>query len=228
MKSDFINNITHELHTPLSAIIVANKSLQNEKIVEKKQNIRPLSDIIQRQAERLNALISQVLDIVSMDKLKLRKKEQSVHLLLEEILLDYRLQSAENFRLTFQKEAKKDVVPVDSFYFTTILQNILDNSIKYNTNKKKEITVSTKSDDHPLEISIRDNGIGMTTETVGHIFDKFYRQTNNLLNQTKGLGLGLYYVKQSIMAHNWKKRVESNPGNGSLFNIHIPFQKNQS
>ena len=228
MKSDFINNITHEFHTPLSAIIVANKSLQNEKITEKKENIRPLSDIIQRQAERLNTLISQVLDIVSMDKIKLRKKEHSVHLLLEEILLDYRLQSAENFRITFNKEAKKDVVPLDSFYFTTILQNILDNSIKYNTNKEKEITVSTQSDEQEMQIIIKDNGIGMNTETIRHIFDKFYRHTNNLLNQTKGLGLGLYYVRQSISAHNWKIQVESKPGSGSRFNIHIPFQNKKA
>lgn len=228
MKSDFINNITHEFHTPLSAIIVANKSLQNEKIIEKKENIRPLSDVIQRQAERLNTLISQVLDIVSMDKLKLKKKEMSIHLLLDEILLDYRLQSAENFRLTFTKEAQKDTVPLDTFHFTTMLQNILDNALKYNDNKEKEITVSTQSDDKALRIIIKDNGVGMTTETIRHIFDKFYRHTNSLLHQTKGLGLGLYYVKQSIIAHNWKIHVESNPGSGSRFDIHIPFQHNQS
>src|SRR4030095_11720585 len=91
LKSDFINNVTHELHTPLAAITVANKSLQHEKIIEKKKNIRPLTDIIQRQSERLTMLISQVLDITGADKPDLNKKEYSLHKLLDEILLDYRL-----------------------------------------------------------------------------------------------------------------------------------------
>jgi two-component system phosphate regulon sensor histidine kinase PhoR len=226
MKSDFINNITHEFHTPLSAIIVANKSLQNERIIANKDNIRPLAEIIQRQSERLKTLIGQVLDIVSMQRVQLRKKEQSVHHLLDEILLDYRLQSAENFVLTYIKNAEKDTVPLDSFYFTTMLLNILDNAVKYNNSERKEITVATQSDSHELQIVIKDNGIGMTKETIRHIFDKFYRHTNNLFSQTKGLGLGLYYVKQAVLAHNWKIYVDSKPGVGSRFDIHIPFQDN--
>src|SRR5690606_26017937 len=124
------------------------------------------------------------------------------------------------------KKAEKDTVPLDSFYFTTMLLNILDNAVKYNTSKRKEITASTQSDSHELQIVIKDNGIGMTKETIRHIFDKFYRHTNNLFSQTKGLGLGLYYVKQAVHAHNWKIYVDSRPGMGSRFDIHIPFQDN--
>lgn len=223
MKSDFINNITHEFHTPLSAIIVANKSLQNDRIIEKKENIRPLSEIIQRQSDRLKKLISQVLEIVTMEKPRLQLKEHSIHHLLDEILLDYRLQSAENFNLTLNTHAQNDVVKLDQFHFTTIILNILENGLKYNNSKEKEIIVTTENDEDELRIIIRDNGSGMSADTLRHIFEKFYRHKGTLQDRTKGLGLGLYYVKQSVHAHHWHITVDSKPGNGSSFTIHIPF-----
>ncbi len=171
MKSDFINNVTHELHTPLAAITVANKSLQNEKIIEKKENIRPLTDIIQRQSDRLTMLISQVLDIASADKITLSKKEYSLHRLLDEILLDYRLKSVgNNIDLTFDKAAEKDTVLLDKFHFTSIALNLLDNAVKYNTNTKKTVVVSTSNDRDRLQFIISDNGTGMTKETIHNIF----------------------------------------------------------
>ena len=228
MKSDFINNVTHELHTPLSAITVANKSLQNEKIIEKKENIRPLTEVIQRQSDRLTMLISQVMDIASMDKLTLNKTECSVHRLLDEILLDYRLNLAdtENVSLSFDKGAVRDTVEVDQFYFTSIILNLLDNAIKYNNNNMKTVVVSTSNDRDELQIIISDNGTGMTREIIHNIFDKFYRNTSTLVNtrQSKGLGLGLYYVKRGVYAHKWEITVKSKPGVGSNFTIHIPFQ----
>ena len=223
MKSDFINNITHEFHTPIAAIIVANKSLQNEKIVENRENIRPLTDVIKRQSDRLKILISQVLDVVSVNKISLDKKELSVHHLLEEVLLDYRLNLPEtNIKLSFNKQAVKDTVNLDQFYFTTMLLNIFDNALKYNHNEVKEITVTTLNEKNNLQIIITDNGIGMKEEVLKHIFDKFYRSTDNGSQHTKGLGLGLYYVKQCVDAHNWKIEVKSKPGEGSTFIITIP------
>jgi two-component system phosphate regulon sensor histidine kinase PhoR len=225
MRSDFINNITHEFHTPLTAINVANKSLQNEKIIEKKENIRLLTDVIQRQSDRLKMLFEQVLNIVSMNKMALQKKEHSVNHLLDEILLDYRLNLTDkNVNLLFDQRAVEDLVPLDLFHFTTMLINILDNAVKYNNNDVKEIIVTTASDKNNLEIVIQDNGMGMTAETRKHIFEKFYRAPNGKAPSTAGLGLGLYYVKQSIDAHQWQIDVESNYGAGSIFTITIPFQ----
>ena len=227
MKSDFINNITHEFHTPLSAIIVANKSLQNEKIIEKKENINSLTSIIQRQSDRLKTLIGQVLDIVTANKINLRKEPHSVHNLLDEILLDYRLNLAnenKSITLSFNKGAVKDNVELDQFYFTTMMLNILDNAVRYNNSEVKEINVFTLNDDEHLQIIIKDNGIGMKPEIIKHIFEKFYRSPNGMSNQTKGLGLGLFYVKQGVEAHDWQINVDSKPGDGSVFTIKIPFE----
>jgi two-component system phosphate regulon sensor histidine kinase PhoR len=224
MKSDFINNITHEFHTPIAAIIVANKSLQNEKIVENRENIRPLTEVIQRQSDRLKILIGQVLDVVSVNKINLNKKEYSVHHLLEEILLDYRLNLADtNIKMSFNKQAVKDIADLDQFYFTTMLLNIFDNALKYNENEIKEITVTTLNEKNTLQIIITDNGIGMQEEVMKHIFDKFYRGRDQGSQKAKGLGLGLYYVKQCVDAHKWKIEVKSKPGEGSTFIITIPI-----
>ncbi|HEX7845976.1 MAG TPA: HAMP domain-containing sensor histidine kinase [Chitinophagaceae bacterium] len=224
MKSDFINNITHELHTPLAAIIVANKNLQNEKIIEKKENIGPLTDVIQRQSDRLRMLIDEVLDIVATDKITLDKKDYHVNDLLDEILLDYRLKLAgTKVKLHFNKEAVNDKIALDKFHFTTMLLNIFDNALKYNDKELKTLTVSTENGKQThLQIRIGDNGIGMSKETIRNIFDKFYRSSTQLITQAKGLGLGLYYARQSAQAHNWEIAVESKPGEGSTFIISIP------
>jgi two-component system phosphate regulon sensor histidine kinase PhoR len=224
MKSDFINSITHEFHTPLAAIIVANKTLQNEKIAGNPESVQPLTEVIQRQSDRLKSLIGQVLDITTMNQVALKKEPRSVHHLLDEILLDYRLRSAGNpVVLTLTKNATRDEVLLDTFWFTTALLNIFDNAIKYNRQEGKEITVTTVNDKKNILIRIADNGIGMSDETRRHLFDKFYRDTQLLTGEIKGLGLGLYYVKQAIEAHAWKIDIESKEGIGSVFTITIPL-----
>ncbi|HEY4064487.1 MAG TPA: HAMP domain-containing sensor histidine kinase [Puia sp.] len=224
MKSDFINSITHEFHTPLAAIIVANKTMQNEKIIASKESIRPLTEVVQRQADRLKILISQVLDITTLNKISLNKEEHSIHLLLDELLLDYRLKLADTtVRFMLQKNTPRDTVLLDRFWFTTILLNIFDNAIKYNNKEEKEITVTTFDDKRALYITIRDNGIGMTEDVRRHVFDKFYRNMRQTRDTIKGLGLGLFYVKQAIDAHSWKIDIISMEGEGSTFIISIPL-----
>jgi len=224
MKSDFINSITHEFHTPLAAIIVANKTMQNEKIISNKENIRPLTEVIQRQSDRLRALFSQVLEITTMNKVPLQKEEHSIHHLLDEILLDYRLKlSGVNACFNLHKHAVNDKVFLDKFWFTTIFLNIFDNAIKYNNGEYKEITVTTAEDRKGISISVKDNGMGMTPEIRKHAFEKFYRDMKNNNGQVKGLGLGLFYVKQAVDAHGWKIDVVSTEGKGSEFIISIPI-----
>ncbi len=224
MKSDFINSITHEFHTPLSAIIVANKTMQKEKIISSPKNLQPLLEVVQRQSLRLQALISQVLDITTLNKISLNKEEYSLHHLLDEILLDYRLKlSGTHIQFRLQKDAEKDTVWLDRFWFTTILQNIFDNAIKYNKKEQKEITVSTFDDKKAVHISIRDNGIGMTDDIKRQVFDKFYRHAGPESTTIKGLGLGLFYVKQAVDAHSWDIVIVSEEGQGSTFIISIPF-----
>lgn len=225
MKSDFINSITHEFHTPLAAIIVANKTMQTDKIINSKESLLPLTEVITRQSERLKILIGQVLDITTMNQIVLDKKEYSLHELLDDLLLDYRLKLTDsNVMLQLIKEAEKDTVELDKFWFTTVLLNIFDNALKYNNKECKQLTVTTYNDKKNVLINIVDNGIGMTQETQKHIFDKFYRHTNTLNGEVKGLGLGLFYVKQAIDAHNWTIDIQSNAGEGSIFIISINYK----
>jgi two-component system, OmpR family, phosphate regulon sensor histidine kinase PhoR len=226
MQTDFINNITHEFHTPLSAIMVANKSLQNEKITEKKGNVVSLTGVIGRQSDRLKKLIGQVIDVSVGRMVKLNKTTLSLNDLLEDVLLDYRLNiSDSSVQLNFEKHTTFDTVAVDVFYFTTMLQNIIDNGIKYNSNSPKMITVSITNTDELVLLSIKDNGIGMTEATTRRIFDKFYRAPNWKKETIQGLGLGLHYARQCVEAHNWKLDVKSKPEEGSEFIIFIPCQR---
>ncbi len=223
MKTDFINSITHEFNTPIAAITVANRSLQNDKIIDKKENIYTLSGVIQRQTGRLQKLIGQALDLTTRNGISIHKEQYAVNKLLDEILLDYRLKlSDKEIKLTLRKAAGVDIVFLDRFYFTTMLLNIMDNGIKYNSQKVKEITVTTSNTKKGIRISMNDNGIGMTEEGKKNIFKKFYRNNENSPEQAVGLGLGLYYVKQIADAHGWDLFVDSTPGKGTLFIITIP------
>jgi len=223
MKSDFVKSITHEFHTPLATIIIANKNLQNDKVLEKKSNIQPLTDIIERQASRLKTLFSSVLDITVMNAESLQKKKYLLNDLLDEILLDYRLKSSgSNIEIDFVKDAENPAVNLDSFWFTTMLLNIFENAIKYNHNTRKKITLRTVYQEDVIAIHIFDNGIGMSQQTVQHIFEKFYRNTADKNKEISGIGLGLYYTKQCLEAHRWKMEVNSKVGEGSEFIILIP------
>jgi len=223
MKSDFINNITHEFNTPITAIIVANKNIQNEKTLDNKESVTALSMIIHRQAERLKLLVEKVINVAATEKLELKTVTYDLNELISEILAVYSLNAAnKNIVFTFNSCSSPAMINTDTFHFTTLLQNILDNAVKYNDHAQKEITISVIRQKEELELVIRDNGIGMDAHTLRHIFEKFYRHQPRLSKPTKGLGLGLYYVKQCIDAHGWQIDVESEPGAGSTFIITIP------
>jgi len=194
------------------------------KIISNKDSIMPLTEVVQRQSERLRALISQVLEITTMNKIPLQKEEHSIHHLLDEILLDYRLKlSGVNASFNLHKHASHDKIMLDKFWFTTIFLNIFDNAIKYNNREDKKITVTTAEDRKVISITVQDNGIGMPPEIRKHAFEKFYRSMKNNNGQIKGLGLGLFYVKQAVDAHGWKIEIISIEGEGSEFVISVPL-----
>jgi len=226
MQSDFVNSITHELHTPLATIIIANKNLQNDKINSRKENILPLTKIIERQSQRLKTLFERVLDITTMNKFTLNKKEYILDNLLDDVLLDYRLMlSDNNIEFVFNKNNDERKVFLDRFWFTTMLFNIFENAIKYNCSTVKKVEVTLSDTKHSTEIRIKDNGLGMPDATISHIFEKFYRDTAIEMKDTNGLGLGLFYTRQSIDAHGWNLKVESKEKVGSTFIIIIPKGK---
>lgn len=226
MHSDFVNSITHEFHTPLATIIIANKNLQNDKINAHKESILPLTKIIERQSLRLKTLFARVLDITTMNKFTLNKKVFVLGDLLEEILLDYRLMVSDtNIEFVFNKKDDNQKLLLDRFWFTTMLFNIFENAIKYNNSTVKKIEVTLSDNKDTLEIKIQDNGVGMSSGVIKHIFDKFYRDTKNQVKDANGLGLGLFYTRQGIQAHGWKLKVESKDKEGSTFIIIIPKEQ---
>jgi two-component system phosphate regulon sensor histidine kinase PhoR len=223
MKSDFINNITHEFNTPITAILVANRNIQNEKTLENKQSIQALSTVIHRQAERLKLLMEKVVDVADTEQLTLKPAATDLDGLIGSIVTVYSLNYPDTL-FRFQHNNETLLIVTDSFHFTTLLQNILDNGMKYNDRPHKEISITLLSHNGELDVVIKDNGIGMNAHTRQHIFEKFYRHQPRLSRPTKGLGLGLYYVKQCVEAHGWSIRVFSEPGEGSSFVITIPYK----
>lgn len=223
MKSDFLNSITHEFNTPISTILVANKSLRNPGISMNPVSASALTEVIDRQAQRLQTLINQALDISQMNKDTLEKESYNLNFLLEQIVSDYRLKIQEDISLHFVPMDEICQVALNKFLFTTMLYNIFDNAIKYNAHKQKKITVSMLLINNEAIIQIEDNGIGMSEELSQFIFDKFYRGKSEIA--THGLGLGLFYVKQTLEAHHWKLKLESKLGLGSKFCIFIPVEE---
>lgn len=221
LKQDFVNSITHELNTPLTTIIVANRNLQNEDIGRSREHLLSLAHIIERNALWLKSLFSRVLQSEAISKTSLNKKAHKLSELLAELIQDYTLMLGNNdkIRISLFKFGDETEVLLDKFWFTSLINNLIENGIKYNVNKLIQLDVSVFYDESGVRLEVKDNGIGMTRSTRQRIFDKFYRNKDGKMD---GLGLGLYYVRQCADAHGWEVRVESAPGRGSCFVIGIP------
>jgi two-component system, OmpR family, phosphate regulon sensor histidine kinase PhoR len=227
MKSDFINTITHEFQTPLTAIIIANKTIEHENETIKSEKLVSLNNIISRQTERLNVLMKEVIETSGQKPIKLVMEKYSINQLLAEIISDYQINFENaNANVMLVNRAANDIVLLDKLHFTSIILNVLDNGIKYNQKENKEIIVTTGfKSSNVILVSIKDNGDGMTNNVKKKIFSKFYR--NPSLNNVSepGIGLGLYYTKQCLDAHNWEYEVMSKEQVGTEFIIYIPLVK---
>jgi two-component system phosphate regulon sensor histidine kinase PhoR len=224
MKSDFINNMTHELKTPLSTISVASSSLGNRIIIEDPERVEELSGLIKRQNKHLSELIDRILDINIWEKDQVKLKPE--HLMLEnwtrELVKGFLLEQgkqAPEIKLDFQ--LVRESYLLDEVHMATVINNLFSNAVRYgNTPCKIELTA--KDSDHCLWITVSDNGPGIKKEDLKHLFDKFFRGAEAKQRVVKGLGLGLYYVKQIVEAHGGTITVQSKPGEGSAFQIKIP------
>jgi len=224
MKSDFINNMTHELKTPLSTISVASSSLGNRIIIEDPERVEELSGLIKRQNKHLSELIDRILDINIWEKDQVKLKPE--HLMLEnwtgqlvKAFLMEQGNEAPEIKLDFH--LTQEAYLLDEVHMATVLNNLFSNAVRYgNTPCKIELTA--KDSDHCLWITVSDNGPGIKKEDLKHLFDKFYRGVEAKQRVIKGLGLGLYYVRQIIEAHGGSITVQSKPGEGATFFIKIP------
>ncbi len=225
IKSDFINNMTHEFKTPIATISLAVDSIKNPQIIEDKKQIQYFTDIIKEENKRMNSQVENVLQMSLIDKreLEFRKQLIDVHEVIKTTVKNIRLQ-VENRKGLIHVElmADKHEFFLDKVYFANVIFNLLDNANKYSKNTP-EIFVKTMNNSSGIIISVEDKGIGMSKETQSKIFDKFYRISTGNIHNIKGFGLGLSYVKAIIKAYDGNISVKSEVGKGSKFEIFLPF-----
>ncbi|MFC2129132.1 sensor histidine kinase [Bacteroidota bacterium] len=224
LKTDFINNMTHELKTPLSTIAVASNSLAYENIIKDKSKILDISRLIGKQNKHLNQLINHILDISIWEKeqFKLNKKEIKLLPFLKEKVEAFRIKyQTEEIKINEEYKFNTISIELDEFQITTAINNLLNNAVKYSDNSA-EVSIFCYIDKE-LVIEISDKGIGLNAEQQKQIFDKFYRANTGNIHNVKGLGLGLYYVKKIIEAHKGRIEVISKVGKGSTFTIYLPL-----
>lgn len=223
LKSDFINNMTHELKTPLSTISLATQGLANPELLKDKDQVKNLSGIIEQQSKHLTRLIDQILDVSIWEKneIKLEKSVVDLQNFLKEKFKVFNLDNPEVSYKEFYPE-EKIFIEFDEFQITVVLNNLLDNAIKY-CKGKLHISLSLEKINNQAIIRFSDNGIGISSENQKMIFSKFFRVDTPLKHNTKGLGLGLFYVKSIIDAHGGTIEVESKRGTGTTFIISLPI-----
>ena len=227
IKSDFINNMTHEFKTPLATISLAVDALKNEKVLADREKMNYFTGIIKEENKRMNKQVETILQAALLDKqeVQLDLKRLHAHELISSALNNIQLQVEEKKgRLEVNLAAVKDLVMVDDVHFTNLVSNLLDNAIKYSKDNLL-INLSTQNTGNRFNIKIEDNGIGMNKETLSRIFEKFYRAHTGNLHNVKGFGLGLSYVKTMVVAHQGSIRAESVPGKGTTFHLSFPLSK---
>jgi two-component system, OmpR family, phosphate regulon sensor histidine kinase PhoR len=224
IKNDFINNMTHEFKTPISTISLSSDVLMNPEISKDKDRLFNYAQIINNENNRLKNQVERVLQIAALDKeIELNKTQIDLHQLIQSIVINFELAFKEkNAAVTMEFTAKKHSVMADEIHLTNILQNLIDNAVKYSYPTFPVIKISTKNSKGTIQIAIDDNGIGIAKENLKLIFDKFYRVPTGDIHNVKGFGLGLNYVKTMIEEHNGSIDVKSEFNKGTQFTLTLP------
>jgi len=224
IKSDFINNMTHEFKTPIATVSLAVDSINSPKIIKDEKEVRYYTDIIREEIQRMNKQVESVLRMSLLDKHELEFNfiETDIHELIERAVSKVSLLLNErNGNIEVNAKAEDALVRIDPDHFTNAMLNLLDNAIKYSVGEP-QIVISTRNINNGLAISIKDHGMGMSKEVQQKIFDKFYRKSSGNIHNIKGFGLGLSYVKAIVDAFGGIISVKSEAGKGSTFDIFLP------
>jgi two-component system phosphate regulon sensor histidine kinase PhoR len=222
--------MTHEFKTPIATISLAVDALKNEKVIKDKSKMEYFSGIIKDENKRMNKQVETILEAALMDKQEVRLNLAPLHAheLIRSAINNIELPVKEkNGRLETFLKADNDLILADEVHFINIINNLLDNAVKYSKEDLK-IKLSTCNINNLLRIKIEDNGIGMSKETLNRVFEKFYRAHTGNLHDIKGFGLGLSYVKSIVDAHHGKIKAESTPGKGSCFTLDFSLIKKTS
>ncbi|MEZ5054167.1 MAG: HAMP domain-containing sensor histidine kinase, partial [Chitinophagales bacterium] len=228
MKTDFINNMTHELKTPIATISIASEMLKDNSISESKENRAKYAGIIFDENKRLYNHVEQVLQIARLEKgeLQLNIEDRDIHEIIQASAKRFHLILEElNGKIELHLNAENHIFKLDEMHFTAAINNLIDNAIKYN-DKVPLIKINTFNIPSGIQIEVVDNGVGLSKVEQQKIFEKFYRVTKGNVHDTKGFGLGLSYVQSIIDKHAGKIWVESKPKEGSKFIIQLPENNN--
>ena len=230
IKNDFINNMTHELKTPIASISLAAQMMNDESVTKSEQMTKHLGQVIGDESKRLRFLVEKVLQMSMFDKKSVvfNKKELDLNEMVEQIAQTFSLRVEHTGgKIYTEIEAVDSAIYVDEVHFQNAITNLMDNAVKYRKHDEPiDIYIRTWNDEHHhLCLSIRDTGQGIKKENLRKIFDKFYRVHTGNKHDVKGFGLGLAYVKKVIDLHQGDIKAESEVGKGTKFTIFLPVIK---
>ncbi|MEM7161033.1 MAG: HAMP domain-containing sensor histidine kinase [Bacteroidota bacterium] len=227
VKTDFINNMTHEFKTPISTISLSSEVLMHPNITQEPERLNQYAQIIQNENNRLKRQVDKVLQMATLeeDKIVLKKEPINLHDIIQKSVLTADLSIKERQgEITMTLNANRHSLEGDVVHLTNIIYNLIDNAIKY-TKTKPIISICTSNEGKYFVFEISDNGIGIARENLKHLFDKFYRVPTGNVHNVKGFGLGLYYVKKMAEAHKGSVAVSSELNKGTKFILKLPFEK---
>lgn len=225
MKSDFINNMTHEFKTPIATISLAADTITNPKVINDEYRIRQFIGMIKKENSRMNKKVETILTMASLDKQEMDFKFDivSLHSIIEKAVDSINiLVNQRNGKITLRLDAQNPFLYGDPEHLYNLVNNLLDNAIKYSQDEP-DITVETKSDGSNIVMKVADKGIGMSKSVQNKVFERFYRQASGNVHNVKGFGLGLNYVKSIVESHKGTISVESELGKGSCFTVTLPL-----
>ncbi|MEO0899341.1 MAG: HAMP domain-containing sensor histidine kinase [Bacteroidota bacterium] len=227
MKNDFINNMTHELKTPIATISLATDSINNPIVQKQEGGIERYTRIIKEENNRMNRQVERVLQAARLDRKEMQLRQESID--MHDIIHN----AAQNLQLQVRRregELRQDCqatayhVKGDMVHLNNVIHNLLDNANKYSP-EKPDIIIRTKNEGSYLTIEVEDHGIGISKQNLNQIFTRFYRVSTGNLHEVKGFGLGLSYVKSIVEAHDGHVSVKSTLGKGSTFSVSLPLSK---
>ena len=221
IKNDFIDNMTHELKTPISTI-----SLACEAMIDNKKNKNDYVKIIDEENKRLGHQVERVLNIARTEKqsYKIDKSSVNIHEIIEESINVFRFKlEKKGGKIVNKLNAENPIINGNKSHLVNVFNNLIENGIKYSKDKPV-ITIESRNDKSSMEISIKDNGIGIKKNNLDKIFDKFYREPQGNIHNVKGFGLGLSYVKNIVDKLNAKIFVKSKYGHGSVFILKFNYE----
>ena len=229
IKNDFINNMTHELKTPIASISLAAQMLNDQSVTKNEHMMKHLGGVINDETKRLRFLVEKVLQMSMFDKKKavFKKKELDLNEMVENIAKSFSLRVEHTGgKIYTEIEAIDSAIYVDEMHFQNVIFNLMDNAVKYRKQDKPlDVYLRTWNDDEYLYLSVRDTGLGIKRENLKKIFEKFYRVHTGNVHDAKGFGLGLAYVHKVIELHDGEIKVESEYGKGTTFTIKLPVIK---